>query len=103
MSSGSSRVACRCSPRLLTISARQQVQVLPCVAEAVRSTKPQRVVDGPVALGVVTNRNSMTTYLRRYPDMPRPMVELGEGRVRLCCALRSNAGQGGLSDLGPVP
>lgn len=31
----------------------------------------------------LSHRNSVTTYLRRYPDMPRPVVELGEGRVRL--------------------
>ena len=31
----------------------------------------------------LAHRNSVTTYLRRYPDMPRPIVELGEGRVRL--------------------
>jgi predicted DNA-binding transcriptional regulator AlpA len=27
--------------------------------------------------------NSVTTYLRRYPDMPRPVIEKGGGRVRL--------------------
>lgn len=31
----------------------------------------------------LSHRNSVTTYLRRYADMPRPVVELGEGRVRL--------------------
>lgn len=31
----------------------------------------------------LSHRSSVTTYLRRYPDMPRPVVELGEGRVRL--------------------
>jgi hypothetical protein len=31
----------------------------------------------------LAHRNSVTTYLRRYPDMPRPVVELGRGRVRL--------------------
>jgi hypothetical protein len=29
------------------------------------------------------HRESVTTYLNRYPDMPRPVVELGTGRVRL--------------------
>jgi hypothetical protein len=29
------------------------------------------------------HRESVTTYLSRYPDMPRPVVELGKGRVRL--------------------
>jgi glutathione-regulated potassium-efflux system ancillary protein KefG len=31
----------------------------------------------------LAHRNTVTTYLRRYPDMPRPVVELGAGRVRL--------------------
>ena len=31
----------------------------------------------------LAHRNSVTTYLRRYSDMPRPVVELGKGRVRL--------------------
>ena len=31
----------------------------------------------------LSHRNTVTTYLRRYPDMPRPVVELGIGRVRL--------------------
>lgn len=31
----------------------------------------------------LAHRNSVTGYLRRYPDMPRPVVELGTGRVRL--------------------
>ena len=31
----------------------------------------------------LSHRNTVSTYLRRYPDMPRPVVELGAGRVRL--------------------
>ena len=31
----------------------------------------------------LAHRESVTTYLNRYPDMPRPVVELGKGRVRL--------------------
>lgn len=27
--------------------------------------------------------NSVSTYLRRYDDMPRPVVEFGRGRPRL--------------------
>lgn len=27
--------------------------------------------------------NSVSTYLRRYDDMPRPVVDLGRGRPRL--------------------
>ena len=31
----------------------------------------------------LSHRNTVSTYLRRYPDMPRPVVDLGAGRVRL--------------------
>jgi hypothetical protein len=27
--------------------------------------------------------NSVSTYLKRYPNMPRPVVEFGRGRLRL--------------------
>ena len=43
------------------------------------------LVDSQVVAEILglKHRNSVTTYLRRYSDMPRPVVELGEGRVRL--------------------
>jgi glutathione-regulated potassium-efflux system ancillary protein KefG len=43
------------------------------------------LIDSQVVAEILglTHRNSVTTYLRRYADMPRPVVELGEGRVRL--------------------
>lgn len=31
----------------------------------------------------LAHRNSVSTYLRRYADMPRPVVERGAGRTRL--------------------
>jgi glutathione-regulated potassium-efflux system ancillary protein KefG len=31
----------------------------------------------------LSHPNSVTTYLRRYDDFPRPVVELQESRVRL--------------------
>lgn len=31
----------------------------------------------------LAHRNSVTTYLNRYPDMPRPAVEIRESRIRL--------------------
>jgi predicted DNA-binding transcriptional regulator AlpA len=34
------------------------------------------------ALGL-SHRSSVTTYLRRYADFPRPVVERGKGRTRL--------------------
>jgi predicted DNA-binding transcriptional regulator AlpA len=31
----------------------------------------------------LTHRNSVSTYLKRYGDFPRPMVERSNGRTRL--------------------
>ena len=31
----------------------------------------------------LSHRNSVSTYLRRYGDFPRPIVERGGGRTRL--------------------
>jgi glutathione-regulated potassium-efflux system ancillary protein KefG len=31
----------------------------------------------------LAHRNSVTTYLNRYPDMPRPTFEIRESRIRL--------------------
>jgi glutathione-regulated potassium-efflux system ancillary protein KefG len=31
----------------------------------------------------LSHANSVSLYLRRYPDMPRPVVDLGRGRPRL--------------------
>ena len=31
----------------------------------------------------LSHPNSVSTYMRRYPDMPRPVVDLGRGRPRL--------------------
>ena len=31
----------------------------------------------------LSHLNSVTTYMRRYDDFPRPVVELSGGRIRL--------------------
>ncbi len=31
----------------------------------------------------LSHPNSVTTYLRRYDDFPRPVVDLSESRIRL--------------------
>ncbi len=43
------------------------------------------LIDSQIVADILglAHRNSVTTYLMRYPDMPRPVVELGRGRVRL--------------------
>jgi len=31
----------------------------------------------------LSHRNTVSQYQRRYADMPRPVIDLGEGRVKL--------------------
>jgi glutathione-regulated potassium-efflux system ancillary protein KefG len=31
----------------------------------------------------LAQRNTVSLYQRRYPDMPRPVIDLGRGRPRL--------------------
>jgi len=31
----------------------------------------------------LSHRNTVSSYQKRYPDMPRPVVDLGRGRPRL--------------------
>jgi glutathione-regulated potassium-efflux system ancillary protein KefG len=31
----------------------------------------------------LSHANSVSTYQRRYPDMPRPVLDLGRGRPKL--------------------
>lgn len=31
----------------------------------------------------LSHYNTVSTYLRRYPDMPRPVVDKSKGRIRL--------------------
>ena len=37
----------------------------------------------PAAADGLSHPNSVSTYQHRYPDMPRPAVDLGEGRCKL--------------------
>lgn len=38
---------------------------------------------GVAAILGLSQRNTVSGYQRRYPDMPRPVVDLGRGRPRL--------------------
>jgi glutathione-regulated potassium-efflux system ancillary protein KefG len=31
----------------------------------------------------LSQRNTVSSYQRRYPDMPRPVIDLGQGRCKL--------------------
>jgi glutathione-regulated potassium-efflux system ancillary protein KefG len=39
--------------------------------------------NGVARLLGLAHRNSVTTYLHRYPDMPRPVIDFRESRIRL--------------------
>jgi len=41
----------------------------------------------------LSHPNSVSTYQRRYPDMPRPVVDLGAGRCKLWLRSRIEAWQ----------
>ncbi|AGC48951.1 hypothetical protein MYSTI_07679 [Myxococcus stipitatus DSM 14675] len=47
--------------------------------------KTEDLIDAQGVAGLLqlSHANSVSTYLRRYPDMPRPVLDLGTGRPRL--------------------
>jgi glutathione-regulated potassium-efflux system ancillary protein KefG len=50
-----------------------------------RKIDPEDLIDaqGVSEILELSHRNSVTLYQRRYEDMPRPVVDLGAGRVKL--------------------
>ena len=53
--------------------------------ERERRYRPSELVDvhEVAALLGLAHRNSVTTYLHRYPHMPRPVIDRSAGRTRL--------------------
>jgi glutathione-regulated potassium-efflux system ancillary protein KefG len=49
------------------------------------SVRTEDLVDAVAIAGLLglAHRNAVSTYQKRYPDMPRPVVDLGPGRPRL--------------------
>lgn len=47
--------------------------------------EPQDLIDaqGVAELLGLAQRNTVSAYQRRYPTMPRPVVDLGQGRCKL--------------------
>jgi predicted DNA-binding transcriptional regulator AlpA len=43
------------------------------------------LIDAQAVAAIVglSHRNTVSQYQSRYPDMPRPAVDLGDGRVKL--------------------
>jgi predicted DNA-binding transcriptional regulator AlpA len=46
---------------------------------------PEELIDahGVAELLGLAQRNTVSAYQRRYPDMPRPVIDLGQGRCKL--------------------
>jgi glutathione-regulated potassium-efflux system ancillary protein KefG len=47
------------------------------------STKDLIDAQGVASIIGLSHRNTVSQYQRRYADMPRPVVDLGDGRVKL--------------------
>jgi predicted DNA-binding transcriptional regulator AlpA len=69
---------CRLASPHPTVNTRRLMSVSPEV-----NTEDLIDAQGVAELLGVTHRNTVSTYQRRYPDMPRPVVDLGAGRPRL--------------------
>jgi glutathione-regulated potassium-efflux system ancillary protein KefG len=44
---------------------------------------PSGTAQGVADVLGLSHRNTVSQYQRRYADMPRPVLDLGEGRVKL--------------------
>ena len=54
---------------------------LNCMAEV--DTKDLVDAQGVAGLLGLSHANSVSTYQRRYADMPRPVIDLGSGRCKM--------------------
>jgi glutathione-regulated potassium-efflux system ancillary protein KefG len=50
-----------------------------------RQIDPDDLIDAQGVAEVLglAQRNTVSAYQRRYPDMPRPLIDLGQGRCKL--------------------
>ena len=50
-----------------------------------RTVDVENMVDAQEVADLIglAQRNSVSLYQRRYPDMPRPVIDLGNGRCKL--------------------
>jgi glutathione-regulated potassium-efflux system ancillary protein KefG len=50
-----------------------------------RPVDPDDLIDAVIVAELLglASRSSVSVYQKRYPDMPRPIVDLGQGRSRL--------------------
>ena len=50
-----------------------------------RRVDPEDLIDAEAVAKLigVAHRNTVSVYQKRYPEMPRPVVDLGRGRCKL--------------------
>ena len=50
-----------------------------------RSVDPDDLIDAVTIAELLglASRSSVSVYQKRYPEMPRPIIDLGQGRSRL--------------------
>ncbi len=51
----------------------------------------------------LAQRNTVSLYQRRYPDMPRPVIDLGQGRCKLWSKTEVEGWAGHRSGKGAAP
>ena len=58
---------------------------MPRFAHVSQRVDTEDLVDAQIVADILSlsHRNSVSLYQRRYEDMPRPIVDLGDGRVKL--------------------
>lgn len=63
----------------------RRTELSPYVDSVVPRVDTDDLVDAHEVADILglAHRNSVSLYQRRYPDMPRPVVERGGGRIKL--------------------
>lgn len=72
-------------PRMLTLRLRMGLLTLVGSSGMGREVNTNELIDaqGVADLLGLAQRNTVSLYQRRYPDMPRPVVDLGRGRCKM--------------------
>ena len=62
-----------------------QIRVVPRLTSVGTKVDPDDLVGAVEVQSILrlSHPSSVTTYLKRYPDFPRPMVDQSESRIRL--------------------
>lgn len=55
------------------------------IGEMVPTARTEDLIDAQAVAELLglSHRNTVSVYQKRYPDMPRPVLDMGKGRCRL--------------------